>query len=536
MKPPQFLRYLSSIWTLLFWMGAIFLPLCAVISTAGWGEGGSSDFSSIAFRIAKFTFNQAVISTLISALLGLFLGLGVGKLLIHNPDSKVPVLLSIPFGIPTVVVGMTWITWLGRSGLLSQLGIQSDWIYTSKGIILAHSFLNIPWIGLMVAQARKGIPQEQFEAVKTLGARAFSQFRFITWVHIRWAFAMACAQVMSMCAMSFAIILLLGGGPPVETLETEIFGKFHYGNLDIRGAAICGVWELGITLVPWIWIIWLQSKKKWEIQQKCSYPIKRENVRFYEWSARSIALLFLFPYVMILNRSLIQLGANLAQGEPILSSLLISCHLALKSSLLTVSTALLSILAIRSFHSFSIFGRTLSIFVSSLMILPSGISALVLSLGFWLTYSRWLDPFEGSLWAMVFIQAALFFPIAFRILWPISEGIQMKQLESAISLGASPVKAFWWVEFPRWRGPLLSALSGIAGLSLGEVGAVSFFYSEKLVPLPFLVSRWMEQYRFEESQGVAGLLFLLSLILIVSSFEIGNRIFAYDSMASQSIE
>jgi ABC-type Fe3+ transport system permease subunit len=80
------------------------------------------------------------------------------------------------------------------------------------------------------------------------------------------------------------------------------------------------------------------------------------------------------------------------------------------------------------------------------------------------------------------------------------------------------------IEWPRWRGPIFSAFAGVAGASLGELGAVSFFYSEKLVPLPLLVSRWMRQYRFEEAQGIAALLFLLSVLLIVISVESGHLI------------
>jgi ABC-type Fe3+ transport system permease subunit len=61
--------------------------------------------------------------------------------------------------------------------------------------------------------------------------------------------------------------------------------------------------------------------------------------------------------------------------------------------------------------------------------------------------------------------------------------------------------------------------TGLAGAaaaaSLGEVAAVSFFYSERLVPLPLLISRWMAQYRFDDAQALAGVLLLLSLATVV---------------------
>ena len=162
--------------------------------------------------------------------------------------------------------------------------------------------------------------------------------------------------------------------------------------------------------------------------------------------------------------------------------------------------------------------------LSVLLGLPSGISVLVLGLGIWLAYERWLDPFEGSWLAIIALQTTLFFPIAYRVLWPFAQSPQKSQLEAAESLGASPLESFWLIEWPRWRGPVLSALAAVAGGSLGEVGAVSLFFSEKILPLPLLVSRWMGQYRFDEAQGIAGLLFLLSFLTIVISLETGNRI------------
>jgi thiamine transport system permease protein len=184
-----------------------------------------------------------------------------------------------------------------------------------------------------------------------------------------------------------------------------------------------------------------------------------------------------------------------------------------------VATAFLGVLSLRAMKRWPVLKSMTEILIG----IPGGISVLVLSLGVWLAYGKWFDPFEGSFLAMVALQTTLFFPVAFRIFWPLSQSLRLRELEAAVSLGASEFSAFWWVEFPRWRGPILSALAAVAGASLGEVGAVSLFYSEKLIPLPLLVSRWMEQYHFEEAQGIAGLLFLLSSFLIVGSLEAGNK-------------
>ena len=184
----------------------------------------------------------------------------------------------------------------------------------------------------------------------------------------------------------------------------------------------------------------------------------------------------------------------------LLPALWVSLRLALAVGLVSMVSALAALLVARRD------GR----WVAVLMALPGGVSVLVLGLGVWLAYGRWLDPFEGSWLAMILLQSVLFFPFAFRTLWPLALRVQRRQLEAALVLGASPVRAFLWVEWPRWRGSVLGALAVVLAGSLGEVAAVSLFYSEKLVPLPLLVQRWMGQYRFDEAQALAALLLLLS--------------------------
>ena len=138
------------------------------------------------------------------------------------------------------------------------------------------------------------------------------------------------------------------------------------------------------------------------------------------------------------------------------------------------------------------------------------------ALSFWLAYGKIVDPFEGSFFAMVAIQVALFLPTVFRVLWPLALTRQSRLLEAATTLGASELGAFFTVEWPRWRGPVASCVSLVAAASLGEVAAVSLFYSEKLLPAPLLISRWAGQYRFEEAQALSALLLVLSTALLAA--------------------
>ncbi len=517
---PTWLKILARLWTLIFWLICIAIPLGAVFSNWESSQNGSLFLDSKILWVVRSTVWQASLSTLISGVGGLLLGVSLGHFINRRPNSRVLTFFAIPYGVPAAVVGVVWVIWLGRAGILARLGFFIDGLYCLNTIIFAHAFLNIPLVTLLVAQQMRYLPLEELEAARTLGANYFSQLKWIIWPQMRWAFASALAQVMTVCTMSFVIVLILGGGPPVETLETELYQRMRYGYSDFSGAGICAIWQILMTLVPWGLVLFCQFKQRQQIPQLVR-PLSRQQPMkgrvsilltvFYSM----IGILFIFPYFAVINHQFFKFIFSSEGWSQVREPLYWSIQLAIFSSLIAVFTAVMALLSLQSFQNCKGIVGCLSFLLG----LPSGISILVLGLGVWIAYGRWLDFFDGNGFSLIALQATLFFPIAFRILWPLVPGSPVTQLESAGLLGASRMEAFWYIEWPRYRGPIFTSLALVAGASLGEVGAVSLFYSEKLIPLPLLVSRWMQQYRFEDAQAVAGFLFLLSFALMICCAE-----------------
>jgi thiamine transport system permease protein len=477
------MRKLAWLWCTIFWVLGVGFPLFSVLFRGGINLSVLAD-PDVLF-ITRVTLEQAALSTAFSLWIGLPLGLWVGR----ERDTLSRLFLAIPYGVPTVVVGATGVLWLGKHGFLSG----SDWLYSLKAVVLAHVFLNAPWVALLISQARDGVPREQLQAAATLGARFPSRLRFVLWPYLRGTLANAGVQVFTLCTVSFALVLLLGGGPPVQTLETAIYAKLRTGTPDFSGALACTLWQLGLGLAGWLSLLVLRARVT-------KLPAAAPPLRARRPALGKIAVcaLWILPYFGLLAKS----GLSRWFTDPALllslkDPILISTKLALGASFLAILTAAAAVL-------------TQSAWLNTLLSLPSGISVLVLGMGFWLGYSRWIDPFEGSFLAILVLQGVLFVPLALRTFWPLVEATQARALEAAATLGASPWRAFWFVEWPRWRGPLLATAAIIAAASLGEVAAVSLFYSENLVPLPLVLTRWMAQYRFADAQALAAMLFLLS--------------------------
>jgi thiamine transport system permease protein len=423
--------------------------------------------------------------------------------------------------VPTVVAGAAWLAWIGRTGWLARAGIAPGWLpdlsYSLGAVILAHVFFNAPWVALQVAQALDDVSLDAMAAARTLGAGRLARFRFVLWPEARWAFAASVTHVFALCSMSFALVLLLGGGPPVETLETALYARVRGGSLDLAGAAACALWEAVITLGPWVVVCWLQNRQQTASRTLGFGSVSARPVRGSRLSspaATFAAFLWVIPYLAIFSPAVLRAWGSPELRAEWLSPLTLSLEIAAGTAIGAAGVAALGVFGL---------ARSRSPWLAALLTSASGVSVLVLGLGGWFAYQRWIDPFEGSLTAMIVLQVAVFSPIAFRMLWPLLQNVQGRLLEAAATLGASPARAFWHVEWPRWRGPLLSALALVGAASLGEVAAVSLFYSEKLIPLPLLVSRKMAQYQFDEAQAISALLFVVAVGAVFVTFQLNGR-------------
>ena len=128
-------------------------------------------FTSMDFKVIKFTLYQAFVSTLISSILGIFLA----RALIRQSfwgKSLLITILGAPFILPTVVAILGIISIFGRNGFLNNilepLGFKTLSIYGLHGIIIANIFFNLPLVSRLILQGWQNIPTEQFRLAESL--------------------------------------------------------------------------------------------------------------------------------------------------------------------------------------------------------------------------------------------------------------------------------------------------------------------------------------------------------------------------------
>jgi len=473
-----------------------FVPVGALLTQAG---GMTLFWSPDVLAVVRVTVEQASLSAAISTVLGVGLGLWVGQTQSSRLREICEMLLALPFVIPTVVVSSAWVFWLGRKGILPGL----DWLYSLKAIVLAHVFLNAPWVGLQVSQARSQLPRPILDAAASLGASRSQRLAWIYWSMLSPAILAAFVQVFCLCATSFAIVLLLGGGPPVETLETALYASLRFSTPDWDRAIGVASWQLLIAALPWAWVATRRVRVSWSAPAAAEERVA-PGARILVLAA---CALWCLPYLVLLDPGLLRDGFSRLGALELFHSIGVTLRIAVCSAGIAVTVGLAGVLALSAAsHGPQRLGLAL---VGAI----GGLSAMLLGVGVWRAYEQWLDPLDGSLTAMIAVQVGLFLPLVFRALWPLAQTRSKAELEAAATMGAGAFQTFWWVEWPRWRPAIGSAVALVAGASVGEVAAVSLFYSERLVPLPMWVARLLGQYRFAEAQTVSAMLLVLAILL-----------------------
>lgn len=128
--------------------------------------------------------------------------------------------VTVPFVMPTVMVGTAFLALVGRGGLLDGLwGVRLD--TTVWAILIAHVFFNYAVVVRTVGGLWAQLDPRQEEAARVLGASRWRAWRTVTLPALAPSVAAAALMVFLFTASSFAVVQILGGST-YSTLETEI--------------------------------------------------------------------------------------------------------------------------------------------------------------------------------------------------------------------------------------------------------------------------------------------------------------------------
>jgi len=506
---------------------AVFLFMALAVSAllsfdAGTSAAGIVDAYTL--RILRFTLYQATLSTVLSIVLGLPVALALSRRQDFPGRIWIIRLMAVPMGLPVIVGAFGIITIWGRQGVLNTALVfagaeQPFSIYGLSGILIAHVFFNLPLAVRLMLAGLERIPGEYWRMAASLGMGPVSVFRFIEWPAVSRLVPGIAGLVFMLCATSFTLVLLLGGGPAATTLEVAIYQALRF-DFDPQRAIALSILQIAITAVLLGLLAFLPSPEA-EIAS-LGRPVRRfdgKRVGARLWDGAAIIFAVLLVGLPLVAITVSGLGADLPRllSAPIfLRAAATSLAIAAFSATLVVLCCFAIIGARQAVGSkrhaaqpLRLLSATLGAGSSLVLLVPP----VVLGSGWFLL----LRPFgDVSFYAPVLvalINMLMAMPLAMRVLEPAFTSHFLRTSRLSASLGLQGLTRLRFADLPVLRRPLLMAFSFAMALSLGDLGAVALFGSENFVTLPWLVYSNMGSYRTNDAAGYAFILGVVCLLL-----------------------
>lgn len=483
-------------------------PVASLIITGVSGPDGMVGALSVfeherTWRAIGQTFVQATLATILSIVLGIPAAFTMFRLTF--PGQRIlRAVLTVPFVLPTVVVGTAFSSLYGPGGALHRLGLDRSLTV----VVLALTFFNVTLVMRVVGGFWASLDPRPADAATMLGASPWRVFRTVTLPQLTPAIGASAALVLLFCSTAFGVVLVLGGSGFANT-EMEIY-RLTVQFLDLQGAAVLAIVQ-GLIVAVAIYAshrLRLRSERALGITGAPA-PARRPtrvHVPAICIVVATFVLLHLLPLLALVARSLRTPDGEFSLQHyrylvvpPEESPLRVSALNALTSSMTYALIATVCSLLLGTLIALVVsrrprarrWQRAIALFEGAIM-LPIGVSAVTIGLGLLLTMHRPLGiglDLRSSAALIPIAQMLIALPLVVRTLTPALRAIPPQTLEAAMMLGASPLRVFRTIELPV-LGRNVGLAAGFAfAIALGEFGATVFLVRGAEQTLPVAITQ-----------------------------------------------
>ena len=445
------------------------------------------------WELVATTLRMAAIGTLGSVLLGVP---GAYALYVCRfPGQRaLRAVATVPFVLPTVVVGVAFRSVLGKEGAYSWLELDG----TETAVVAAMVFFNFSVIVRTVGAMWAGLDPRSADAARMLGAGPIKIFRTVTLPALMPAIASGASLVFLFCSTAYGIVMTLGG---VSTLESEIWARTNRLNFDVAA---------GLSLAQFV-IVALALVVSSRISHSMPLPMANRKLRMRRadlpavtFTVGVIVTLIVAPMASLVARSfmhedrwslenyrqLATAGSGFTGGVTVIDALGNSMRAAGYATLVALGIGIPLAFAL-SRPTRSRRGRFWQRLAEGFAMAPLGVSSVTVGFGFLIALRG--PPLQLGSEAVPFAQAIVAVPMVLRALLPVLRAIDPRLREAAALLGAGSARVARTVDLVLAARGLALAVGFALAISLGEFGASSFLVSGENDTLPVLISRLLNR-------------------------------------------
>ncbi|MEQ1899803.1 MAG: hypothetical protein ABL866_03620 [Devosia sp.] len=491
----------------------IALVLISILAAATTQDDATASQVDLAYLLWITTL-QAGISTLLSLVAGIALAWSLNRLRFAGRGLVVGLFASA-IVTPGLVVAFGLLGVWGRSGWLSQIGRSLFGtpleipIFGLGGVVAAHVILDGAFAARILLARLDAIPELHLKSAQSLALSPLRRFILLDLPAMRGTLPGLGAVIFLLAFTSFPIVLLLGGGPALQTLEVAIYAAVRL-NFDLNAAVTLALVQIGMCGA-----IILVSQLAAPVAVALGQPAEsrwrdRGATRAMQIATLAIGLVgFALPLLAILFDGVGAMSGLFTQAA-LWSALRTSLVIGLVSAALTLGLAI-TIAAARAASSTPTFRVAIGAPAYAYLAVP----AVTLSLGaFLFVRNLGVAPQVAAPVVVITANALLSLPFALATLAPAFDSIARSRGRLIRALGLSGLRQFAEIEWPLLARDIGIAFAMAFCFSLGDLGVIALFGTQDFVTLPLLMLRALGAYRSHDAAAIAALL----LILTVAAF------------------
>ena len=255
----------------LLWLSVIVLiPLSAVFIRSageGWESFWASAASERAIAAYRVSFGTAFIAGAINSVFGLLVAWVLVRY--HFPFKRlVNALVDLPFALPTAVAGIALTALYADTGWVGKLlpaGLPIA--YHLPGIVIALTFIGLPFVVRTVEPVLAQMGKESEEAAATLGATRLQTFTRVIFPTIAPALATGFSLAFARGIGEYGSVIFIAGNMPFRTEIAPLLIITQLEQYDYAGAtAIAAV----MLIASFFMLLLLNLLQGWQRRRMAS--------------------------------------------------------------------------------------------------------------------------------------------------------------------------------------------------------------------------------------------------------------------------
>jgi len=467
-------------------------------------------------RIIFFSFYQAFLSALISCLLAIPFALSLNR---HKHLKSIKFIVSLcgfTFVIPSILIVFSVVKIFGYNGFLNTYFnfydfVFIDNIYGLKAILIGHILLNTPFAARLFFQNLNNIPNKYYEISKSLNINITGNIIKLELPVIKQNLFAVFSIIFSLCFLSFAIVMALGGSPRNSTLEVAIY-QYALFDLNFNKAIILSLIQIIICIFfVSIGFYKFRGSSFFEVGDlKNQHPHKDLIfIKLIDCILVILFSIFLFSPIIIIYLETLKSNFSNVIFDPNFikafnNSLIISLTTGIFVSLIGLTISCILVLNHRN-----IFVQQSIFLISSIILI---ISPIIFSLGYFIFFQSYIHYEYVKIIIVILINCIFLLPFAILIFFNNLKNIYLTFNDYRKAYRFNLINYFKII-FPLFKKNFLYVFSFSTVITFGDFTIISFFRNENFETLPSYLFKLISTYKFDEASFIAGVMLLISMII-----------------------